>query len=180
MRSSGVSCTRWPRRTTRILLGSVMYGRHGSEPLLHPCHTAVRAGKAESERCRCRPRPSSHGGTNVMSPPRAAGRATSTTGATLPSASGSSPRRSGLRCGHVRAVRGGLRPSGSCPHRDASLSLAPGLAEASRHTTPWNSGWPKDRSSPCPPSPWKGMPTGRRTRTPVPMPRNSRAHMRTG
>lgn len=54
------------------------------------------------------------------------------------------------------------------------------IAQASRHTTHWNSGWPKGRSSPCPPSPWKGMPMGRRTRTPVRMPSNSRAPMRTG
>jgi pimeloyl-ACP methyl ester carboxylesterase len=48
-----------------------MYGRHGSEPLLHPCHTWQYAqGKAESARCRCRPRPSSHGGTKAISPPR--------------------------------------------------------------------------------------------------------------
>ena len=43
--------------------------------------------------------------------------------------------------------------------------------------TNWKSGWPKVRSSPCPPSPLKGMPMGRRTWTPVRMPSNSRAHM---
>ena len=53
-------------------------------------------GSRETQhRGRCRPRPSSNGGTNFISPPSAAGRATSNTGATLPSSSGSSPRRSG-------------------------------------------------------------------------------------
>src|SRR5271166_1334748 len=46
--------------------------------------------------------------------------------------------------------------------------------------TIWNNGLPKGRSSPCPPLPSKGTPTARRTRSPVPMPRNSRANMRTG
>jgi pimeloyl-ACP methyl ester carboxylesterase len=55
-----------------------------------------------------------------------------------------------------------------------------GLAEGEPPYDALNSGWPKGRSSPCPPSPWKGMPMGRRTRTPVRMPRNSRAHTRTG
>jgi hypothetical protein len=36
------------------------------------------------------------------------------------------------------------------------------------------------RLSPCPPSPWKATPMARRIRTPAPMPRNSRANMRTG
>ena len=52
--------------------------------------------------------------------------------------------------------------------------------KANRNTTIWKSGLPKVRSSPCPPLPMKAMPTARRTRTPAPMPRNSRASIRTG
>jgi hypothetical protein len=137
-----------------------MYGRHGSEPLLHPCHTWQYAqGQAESERCRCRPRPSSRMVVlNVISPPRADRRAKSHTGATLPAHLAARLAAVGLRCGHVRAVP--RRPStiGSCQHR-ISRSLAPESGQkASRHTTDWR--WPTGRSSPCPRSPWKGMPTG--------------------
>src|SRR5437773_2875630 len=42
------------------------------------------------------------------------------------------------------------------------------------------SGLPRARSSPCPPLPSKAMPMVRRIRIPVPMPRNSRASIRTG
>ena len=74
-----------------------------------------------------------------------------------------------------------LRQSGS---RRASRSTitAGGSAwpKASRNMTIWKSGLPKVRSSPCPPSPLKVTPTARRIRTPVPMPTNSRANIRTG
>jgi pimeloyl-ACP methyl ester carboxylesterase len=46
-------------------------------------------------RSRCRQRPSSNGGTNITLPPNGAGRATTSTGTTLPSSSGRSRHRSG-------------------------------------------------------------------------------------
>ena len=52
--------------------------------------------------------------------------------------------------------------------------------KARRNMTIWKSAWRKVRSSPCPPSPWKGMPMELPTRIPVPMPRNSPASTHNG
>jgi pimeloyl-ACP methyl ester carboxylesterase len=54
-----------------------------------------------------------------------------------------------------------------------------GLAEGDPQTI-WKSGSPKVRTSPCPRLLLKAMPMVHPTRTPVPMPGNSRADMRTG
>ena len=52
--------------------------------------------------------------------------------------------------------------------------------QGSRNTTIWKSGLPKARPSRCQPLPWKAMRMAPRTRPRVPMPRNSRANIRTG
>jgi pimeloyl-ACP methyl ester carboxylesterase len=50
----------------------------------------------------------------------------------------------------------------------------------SRNTTIWNSGSPRVRSSPCPPSPLKVTPTAHHTPTPTPTPTSSWATIRIG
>jgi pimeloyl-ACP methyl ester carboxylesterase len=52
--------------------------------------------------------------------------------------------------------------------------------KVSRNMPIWTSGLPRVRSSLCPPLPSKVMPTARRIQTPVPMPRNFPASIRTG
>ena len=86
-----------------------------------------------------------------------------------------------LRRRHVRAQRGGLRQPGSRRHRDPQLPLAarPGRRRAEIRRA-GKAARRRSRSSPCPPSRWKAMPTARRTRTRAPTPRNSRASTRTG
>ena len=54
------------------------------------------------------------------------------------------------------------------------------IEQASRTMTIWNSGSLSVRTSPCPRLLLKAMPMVHHTLTPVPMPRNSRADMRTG
>jgi pimeloyl-ACP methyl ester carboxylesterase len=70
------------------------------------------------------------------------------------------------------------------PDHVASLSIitAGGSAwlRARRNTTIWKRNSRRLRTSPCPPSPWKGTPTARRIRSPVPMPKNSPANIRSG
>jgi len=66
------------------------------------------------------------------------------------------------------------------PKAELQCAGASALLKASRNMTVWKNGLPKARSSPCPPLPWKVMPTVPHTPTPVPMPRNSRANTRTG
>jgi len=51
---------------------------------------------------------------------------------------------------------------------------------ASRNTTNWKGGSPKARLSPCRPSLSRVTRMGHHIQTPVPMPRNSQANMRTG
>ena len=78
-------------------------------------------------------------------------------------------------------TRRGVRQSGPCRHRDPQLPLA--ARPRRRRGEIRRSGKAarrRPRSSPCPPSPWKAMPTARRTRSPPPTPRCSRANMRTG
>jgi pimeloyl-ACP methyl ester carboxylesterase len=61
-----------------------------------------------------------------------------------------------------------------------SIGGGSGSSRASRSTTPWRSALPRLRSSPCRRLPWKVTRMARRTRSPVPMQRNSRASIRTG
>ena len=86
-----------------------------------------------------------------------------------------------LRRRHVRSQRRGLRQSGSRRHRDSQLPLAarPGRGRAEIRRS-GKAACRNSRSSPCRPSRWKAMPMARRTRSPVPTPRNSRANMSTG
>ena len=55
-----------------------------------------------------------------------------------------------------------------------------GWPKAKPSTTSSRSGSPKPRSSGCPPSPWRGTPTGRPSRSQLPTPTNSPASTRTG
>src|ERR1700682_6003434 len=90
------------------------------------------------------------------------------------------------RCKAMVSVSGyliGSREAGKMalpPKAELQCAGASALLKASRNMTVWKNGLPKARSSPCPPLPWKVMPTVPHTPTPVPMPRNSRANTRTG
>ncbi len=69
-----------------------------------------------------------------------------------------------------------VRQSGSRRDRRSTITAGGSASpKASRNTTIWKSSSPRLRSSPCPPSRWKAMPTARRIRSPAPMRRNSRA-----
>ena len=86
-----------------------------------------------------------------------------------------------LRRRHVRSQRRGIRQPRSCRHRDPQLSLASRTwPTASRSTTRSKSGSPNSRSSRCPRSRWKAMPTAHRIRTRAPTRRSSPASTSTG
>ena len=95
-------------------------------------------------RCRCRRRPSCHGGTSTTSPPSAAGPATSSTGTISPSSSGrlASPQWDFDDATFERSAAS-LRQPGSRRHRDPQLPLAarPGRRRAAVRRR-WSSGWP--------------------------------------
>ncbi len=132
-------------------------------------------------RCRCRQRLSFNGGTSFISPPNAAAPATTNTGMTSQNSFGSSPRRSGsLMMPHSIALP--RRSTTRITSLSSFIIIAGGSAwlRASRNMAIWIRALPKALASPCPPLRLKATPTGHHTRTPVPMPGNSRENMRTG